>query len=368
MMNHEDPRTNQLRRVREKLGLSLRQLANKLGVSIPQLSQLERGKAKWRPLYRYALTGIQAEALSQRVKKRYITPRLTPPHNRQEIKCPHMVAKGIKCNQIMDRLSESKDPASGARIWRMICRGTREEPHQSIFVWVDFDGKPCSSPPKSRRRRLAPFERRLGPAKCTECAQTLQYQETVNNRAGYRTLYSYRCDNGKCSLRGKRVYRDPSGAAVAPLKLRVGNRKLRTSDFCPVCKGRLWRTGTQERKPLVRLRCRNRTGHIQEGIQLPVIFYYRPGEPEMFVFGRERRADGSRELMRLSRWEEKQRTCLLPADYIASKKEWFSPRQFADSTGFHEETARQYLRNRAAAGKLETKEGKRRKRYYRASP
>src|SRR4051812_39867669 len=156
---------------RRKYKLTQRQLAKRLGISSPLISQIEAEKVRWRLLYAYALIGLERDLC--RTAPKYRPPLQVPPKNREQILCPTPAG-----GRLMYRLCESKDSA-GARIWRMMCAGSKRVPHARNYIWVDIFGRRVDAPPKSRRRRLAPFELRDGPATCEapDCRRVLLFQE-----------------------------------------------------------------------------------------------------------------------------------------------------------------------------------------------
>jgi transcriptional regulator with XRE-family HTH domain len=366
-----------IRKFREKHHLSQGDLADKLGISAPQVSQIESGKAKWRSLYGYALRGLEPQ-LTVRKPLKFAPPLKVPPHNREGIRCPHILADLTRCGRIMYGLNQSRDPRTGTPIYRMFCKGARKAPHASTYVWVDGSGQLCGNPPRSRRRHLAPFETREGPATCTECGYMLQWQEEFRNRWGYAKLYSFRCINPPCTLFRKRVYRDPDGRpAYRDPRRRRGQPLPAWANSCPApsCKGLLWRSGSREKGRLTRLLCRRglkeAKKHEQNDIRLPIVFYYRPGRRELLVHGLKRRSDGRRELMTVSRWVAEQLNRLSPASFFERMQgRWFTLDQFAKATTLHRETARQRLLDSQRAGELVIRLSTKRKRSYRyaASP
>jgi hypothetical protein len=319
--------------------MTVADLATKLGVSAPLLYQVADGTAKQRPLYHYALQGLGRELNRKRIPRH--APELQePPINRKRIVCP-------ECKQMMYRGNQTKNPDSGVRLWRMFCKGRRQQPHETVFVYVDDDGIEQSPPSKRHRRKLAPFEKRLGVAKCTDCQQDLQWQEVVLNRWGYTKLYCYRCTNrsNSCSLSGKRTYRDANGKVVHrdpgwPLN----RRRSRRSDFCPACGGRLWRTGSSHGNKRVELLCKqyvgNRSEHRKNRILYPIIYYYVPGRGDLYVYGTKRLPNGARQFMSLQNWVNQQQRRMTPENFFVTiGTSPFTIRDYADAIGVHEVTA-----------------------------
>lgn len=318
--------------------MPIAELATTLGVSVATLYHVASGRRRQRPLYAYALQGLQRE-LARRPPPGHRPAAKTPPRDRENITCS-------KCSRMMYRLEKTKDPDSGLRLWRMICKGSKVQPHSAVFLYVNDFGNPQPCPSKKRRRRLAPFERREGIAKCSECQQALQWQEEFHNRWGHKKLYCYRCTTRGCELVRRRVYRDASGRAVARGRdWRLKQRKIRFTDQCPICRGRLWRAGAHEGGRLIQLNCKEsvRTkgkSHLRDGVRYPGSFYYRPGHKVLYVHGKTRLPNGQRELMNLDRWIRQEEEKLSPQDFFkrVSTRE-FTIREYADSVGLHEVTA-----------------------------
>jgi hypothetical protein len=294
-----------LRDFRLKFEMSQADVAGKLGLSKALISQLESGKSTWTAWFGYALRGLALELDRSRPKVHWRPPLVVPPHNRTNIRCAFLLPNGTICNKVMDRLVRSKAPETGQRIWRMFCKGAKNSPHPCAYAWVDDFGNPVANPPRSRRRRLAPFEKRLGPATCQACRRTLQWQEQFKNRWHYSVLYCYRCINPKCELFRRRVYRDADGRVVQhDPRQRDVHGLPRWAASCPVkkCGSRLWKSGV--RGNLTCLVCQsarrpsqNYEKHRDGLINWPKKFYIRPGRRIFFVYSSRRKPDGQRRLL-----------------------------------------------------------------------
>lgn len=364
-----------VRQFRDKYRLTQVRLAEMLGCASSTVSHLESGKSPVTLMVQRSLRDVARELDRTVPRTRWAPPLQTPPSNRQEIRCPFIFDDGTRCNEVMYRGIESKDPDSGTRLWRMFCKGRGERRHRVKCIYVDDYGHDEPNPAKSQRRRFAPFEKREGLARCTACQAILQWQEEYANRWGYAKLYCFRCTNSKCPLDRKRVYRDAAGKPVSrPDWIRRQRPLPRWADRCPVpgCGGRLWCQGGHRGKKQQLRRVICQTGlktpqkHEENNLEWPITFYLRPARKEFFVFGLKRRPDGTRELLSLGRWRAHQSRKLTLQTFLEQfGAKWFTVRQAAGATGLHTETIRQKVLDMVRAGTLESKTEKRRKKKYR---
>ncbi len=346
------------------------ELAKKLGISAALLYHVANGRRALRPIYGYALQGLSRELKMRRVPRHRPTPK-TPPFNREQVRCS-------PCGRMMNRGNETKDPSSGVRLWRMFCKGGRKEPHKTFFSYVDDAGTSQVAPSKRHRRKVAPFENRMGIARCSECKQELQWQEEFKHRWGHSKLYSYRCTNlsGRCKLARKRVYRDPDGKVVErDTEWRLKRKTLRITDVCPVCGGGLQSAGSRDHGRLKKLNCVdsiNTQGkvHQKDGIKYPGTFYHSLGRRVLYVFGRKRRPDGSRTLMNLARWIKQEQSRVSSESFLLREgAREFTIQEFADALQIHLVTAGSKLLDLERLNRVQACEARDgRRKAYRVTP